>query len=86
MSDAEQHPASWIRPADRQILDFLQGRRADYPAIIASRVGIHTPYVERRCLVLADNGYLEPVSEEVVYRITEQGEEFIDAQPERPGF
>ena len=73
-------PIYWIANlnADRieaytAVLEFLDERRADYPALIASRLGIHTPYVERRCGVMADRGLLEPVSEEVVYRITDAG-------------
>lgn len=84
MSDAEPHPSSWMRTADRQILEFLADRRTDYPALIASRLGIHTPYVERRCAVLAEEGMLEAVSEEVVYRITEPGLEYVEANSETP--
>lgn len=82
MSDAEHHPTSWIRPADRQILEFLSDTRADYPALVASRLGIHTPYVERRCEVLAEHGLIEAVSEEVVYRITARGMEYVETHPE----
>lgn len=84
MSDAESSPVSWVRPADRQILEFLADRRADYPALIASRIGVHVPYVERRCEALADGGLLEAVTEEVVYRITDAGCEFLTAQPNAP--
>ena len=84
MSDAEQHPSNWIRTADHQILAFLEDRRTDYPALIASRLGIHTPYVERRCAVLAERGMLEAVTEEVVYRITERGVDYLQTQPETP--
>lgn len=82
MSDAQQQPASWMRTADRQILEFLATRRTDYPALIASRLGIHTPYVERRCAVLAEQGMLEAVTEEVVYRITEDGRAYLETHPE----
>lgn len=82
MSDAEQHPPSWMRTADRQILEFLATRRTDYPALIASRLGIHTPYVERRCTVLEERGLLEAVTEEVVYRITEEGLAHLESHPE----
>lgn len=85
MSDAEHHPSAWMRTTDRQILELLEDRRTDYPALIASRLGTHTPYVERRCAVLAEQGMLEAVSEEVVYRITELGSEYLETQPEPPG-
>ena len=82
MSDAEQQPSSWMRTADHQILEFLATRRADYPALVASRLGIHTPYVERRCAVLAEQGMLEAVTEEVVYRVTDRGLQYLESQPE----
>ena len=63
----------WMRPVDLSILQFLADNRAEYPAIIANRVGGHTPDVERRCQALATQGYLEAVSGEVVYRITSDG-------------
>jgi len=85
MSDAEHHPTTWVRPADRQILERLHGCHTDYPALIASRLGIHTPYVERRCAVLEEHGLIEAVSEEVVYRITDRGEEYLETHPEAPG-
>lgn len=85
MSDAETHPSSWMRAADRQILAFLATRRTDYPALIASRLGIHIPYVERRCAVLAEAGLLEAVTEETVYRITEQGMDYLETHPESLG-
>lgn len=84
MSDAEHTQTSWVRPADRLILEFLDDRRADYPALIAGRIGVHTPYVERRCAVLEERGLLEAVSEEVVYRITDRGVAYLDSHPETP--
>lgn len=76
MSDASPVRRRWMQPCDEAILAFLQDERAEYPAIIANRIGAHTPYVERRCEALASRGYLEAVSGEVVYRITAEG---IDA-------
>jgi len=73
MSRTGESPAAWLRPADEAILDFLDGEGVEYPAIVAHRTGIHVPYVERRCAVLAERGLLERVSGEVVYRVTERG-------------
>ncbi|MFC7166203.1 hypothetical protein [Halospeciosus flavus] len=72
MSDAS-HPGDELRPTDRAILEFLAGERVEYAAIVANRVGLHTPLAERRCAALVERGYLEAVSGEVVYRITEEG-------------
>lgn len=77
MSDTSS-TARWMRPADEAILRFLSRERAEYPAIIANRTGMHTPYVERRCRALVDHGLIEPVSQEVVYRITARGRSHLD--------
>jgi DNA-binding IclR family transcriptional regulator len=73
MSRTEGHGAAWMRPGDEAILQFLADETVEYPAIIANRTGIHTPYVERRCEVLTERGLLERVSGEVVFRITDEG-------------
>lgn len=78
MSDVQRSSPTWARPADRPILEFLRERRAEYPAIVANRVGMHAPHVEQRCEVLAEHGLLEAVSGEVVYRLTEDGEAYLD--------
>jgi len=62
-----------LTPADRRILQYLSTSSADYPALIASNTGLHVPLVERRCLVLETAGLLEPVSGEVIYRLTDRG-------------
>lgn len=58
--------------SDRRILQYLADG-ADYPALIASNTGLHVPLVERRCKRLEATGLIEPVSNEVIYRLTEQG-------------
>jgi hypothetical protein len=73
MNEASPRQPTWSRPADRNILEFLDDRGAEYPAIVANRIGMHAPYVETRCVELAERGLLEAVSGEVVYRITEAG-------------
>jgi predicted transcriptional regulator len=65
----------WMHPADEAILRFLAVERAEYPALIANRIGCHAGHVEDRCAELARRGLLEPVSGEVVYRITDAGRE-----------
>jgi len=67
-----------MRPADDAILEFMRDRRAEYPAIVANRIGMHAPYVEDRFERLAEFGLLESVTDEVVYRITADGECYLD--------
>lgn len=59
-------------------MEFLRDERPEYPAIIANRTGMHAPYVERRCETLVDRGLIEAVSGEVVYRLTCEGETYLD--------
>jgi hypothetical protein len=79
MHEAASSQPAWSRPADPTILEFLAERDPEYPAIIANRIGMHAPYVETRCEELADRGLVEPVSGEVVYRLTDRGERALDA-------
>jgi len=74
MSDAENRSDPRLRPGDRSILAFLDAEGAEYPAIVANRIGMHAPRVEERCEALADAGLIEAVSDEVVYRVTRQGQ------------
>lgn len=83
MSETTRNDATWMRPVDEAILGFLAEERAEYPAIIANRTGAHTSYVERRCAALATHDYLEAVSGEVVYRITDRGLAHLDGSEEQ---
>ena len=62
-----------LSTADRRILRHLTASGADYPALIASNTGLHIPLVERRCEMLEAAGLIQPVTGEVVYRLTEYG-------------
>jgi len=64
---------SSLSTADQRILQHLSTAGADYPALIASNTGLHIPLVERRCEALAAADLLEPVTGEVIYRVTEYG-------------
>ncbi|MCG1002673.1 MULTISPECIES: hypothetical protein [Halobacterium] len=79
MHEAAPGRPAWSRPADVAILTFLSGHSAEYPAIVANRIGMHTPYVEARFEALAERELVEAVSGEVVYRLTERGERALDA-------
>jgi len=62
-----------LSTAERRILQHLTASGADYPALIASNTGLHIPLVERRCEMLEAAGLIQPVTGEVVYRLTEYG-------------
>ncbi|MFB6072369.1 MAG: hypothetical protein ABEJ88_05305 [Halobacterium sp.] len=79
MEEVSSRQPSWSRPADRAIVEFLADEDAEYPAIVANRIGMHAPYVQRRCEELAERGLLEAVSGEVVYRLTEDGRRAADS-------
>jgi len=62
-----------MRPGDRAILRFLAAEGAEYPAIVANRIGMPASRVEERCAALAERGLAEAASGEVVYRVTDAG-------------
>lgn len=66
-----------MRPADEEILRALRDQRPDYLALVANRLGMHLGYVERRCEVLVEEGLVEPVSAEAVYRTTDLGRRYL---------
>jgi len=79
-----QHP-DWFRRADAAILQHLAEERPTYLALVANRLGMPTDYAQRRMDRLVDDGLVEPVTEEVVYRITERGRRRLAAYTEREG-
>ncbi|WP_188977599.1 DUF2250 domain-containing protein [Halocalculus aciditolerans] len=83
MSDAQQTNSGRLRSADRAILEFLQDNGAEYAAIIANRTGVHTSYAESRIAALAERGLIEPVTDEVVYRLTTEGRTALDPHDPR---
>jgi len=71
---------NWMRQADERILRHLRDERPDYLPLVANRLGMHLGNVERRVAVLVEHGFVEPVSDEVVYRTTERGTEYLQEQ------
>lgn len=67
-----------LHPVDRVVLAHLSDAGIDYPTCIATHHGVAPTDVRRRCAALADAGLVEPVSPEVVYRITEDGERCLE--------
>ena len=72
----------WMVAADVVILADLAEQRLDYVPLVASRCGLHVSFAERRCRLLADNGYLERATSEVTFRMTRRGEQFLAAELE----
>lgn len=70
----------WAHPADERILKYLAENPPDYVPLVANRLGMHLGYVERRVDLLVERGLLEPVSEEVIYAVTEDGERYLTEQ------
>lgn len=66
-----------LNRSDERVLTYLAGGGADYPALIAGNTGLHVPHVEKRCDALAEAGLIEPVSGEVIYRITDTGRDAL---------
>jgi predicted transcriptional regulator len=64
--------------ADETILRDLRAEQPDYAPLVASRLGMLPDYVADRCQQLVENGLIEPVSDEVVYRVTTRGERYLD--------
>lgn len=61
---------------DEIILEELDKVKLDYPVLIASRRGIHSNFTVQRCRELEQRGFVEAVSREVTYRITDRGRRY----------
>lgn len=70
---------NWPTTVDRTILHDLHEEGPDYLPLVASRRGLHVETARRRCEQLVERGYVEKISEEVVYRITERGVAELEA-------
>ena len=80
MSESKPRDArpGWMTTADETILRDLRAEQPDYATLVASRLGMLPNYVDDRCHALEENGLIESVSSEVVYRVTDRGERFLD--------
>lgn len=67
-----------LQPGDTAILEYLTSVKTEYVAMIAARTGLHPPYVCRRCVHLEACGLVENVRDNVLYRITERGCDYLD--------
>lgn len=67
----------WTHPTDERIVRHLRENEPEYVPLVANRLGMHLGYVERRVETLVERGLVEPVTGEVVYAVTDQGERFL---------
>jgi DNA-binding IclR family transcriptional regulator len=73
-----------LATADAAILATFRIDPVQYPALVASRSGLHIPYAERRCQVLVTHGLLERDSDEVAYRLTADGRHYLARTASEP--
>lgn len=64
----------WMRPVDIDLLLAFKSTQPEYIPLVANRLGIHLPYAERRCTLLIEHAYIESVTGEAVYAVTDHGE------------
>jgi DNA-binding IclR family transcriptional regulator len=77
------HTPAWLAAADAAILATFRNESVQYPALIASRSGLHIPYAEQRCQALVDHGLLEQSSDEIAYRLTAEGQRYLAGASEQ---
>ncbi|GAA0206846.1 hypothetical protein GCM10009000_021570 [Halobacterium noricense] len=70
-----------LSDADERVLRHLDGSSADYPALVAANTGLHIPLVERRLATLSERGFVEAVTDEQIFRITERGRRALAGKP-----
>jgi predicted transcriptional regulator len=71
----------WMQPNDGDILASLSRTGPEYGPVIAYQLDIDNETFERYCGRLTDNGVLERVSEEPLYRLTTRGQQLVDRDP-----
>ncbi|MFB6154393.1 MAG: MarR family transcriptional regulator [Haloferacaceae archaeon] len=77
---------AWMNTADEVILRDLRAEQPDYAPLVASRLGMLPDYVDDRCEELVENGFIERLSDEVVYRVTKRGERYLDGDLDTSDF
>lgn len=63
-----------LRPADREILRYLAENPPEYVPLIATRLGLPLGHANDRTAALVERGFVQPVTNECIYRLTEAGE------------
>ncbi|MFC7177390.1 winged helix-turn-helix domain-containing protein [Halosegnis marinus] len=76
-----------LRPADRQLLAYLDDNPPEYVPLMATRLGLPLGHANDRVAALVERGYVRPVTNECIYRLTDDGRERLaDAAADRePG-
>lgn len=64
-----------LRPADRQILAYLDENPPEYIPLMATRLGLPLGHANERTASLVERGLVAPVTNECIYRLTEKGAE-----------
>ena len=77
--DVMRKRASWMKPADDPILEYVRDAGEVNPAVIARNTDLHRKYVSRRCGTLAEYGLFEALGEGY-YRITETGTRYLNEE------
>ncbi len=66
-----------ITRSDERVLAYLNDVGSDYRAFIAGNTGLYADHVESRLSVLESAGFVEQVTGEPVYRLTDTGREVL---------
>jgi predicted transcriptional regulator len=69
----------WFRTADERILRYFEANPPDYVPLMANRLNVHLEYAERRVELLVEHGLLEPVTNERIYTVTDDGRRVLDS-------
>ncbi|WP_167768395.1 DUF2250 domain-containing protein [Haloarcula amylovorans] len=72
-----QPPAQSLPSADSKLLETLAETAPEYPTVAASRCPVPVDDARERCEQLAAAGLVERVSEEPVYRVTDDGRHLV---------
>jgi len=64
-----------LRPADRQILAYLDQHPPEYVPLIATRLGLPLGHATERTKSLVERGYVTEVTNECIYTLTDAGAE-----------
>lgn len=62
---------------DERVLAYLADVGTDYPAFVASNTGLYADHVESRLDALDASGFVERVTGEEVFRVTDAGRDAL---------
>lgn len=73
-----------LRPADRQLLAYLEDNPPEYVPLMANRLGLPLGHAVDRVDSLVERGYVCAVTNECIYGLTDAGRERLgDAAADR---